>query len=252
MQLNNRFHEVFGRIPILGMIHLAGEKPVQRALEEIAIFEEEGVDGAIIENYHGNIRDIFETLRALENKGQGLVLGVNILPNEYGLAFQLAETYNADFVQLDHVAGIYRSGLFGTTLLDSRIYNQIKSRHPNIITLGGVHPKYYTPISESDLETDLRQGMGRAEAIVVTGEATGRATPLEKVKLFRRIMGEHPLIIGAGLTPDNAYDSLVISDGAIVGSWFKPNADTRAPIDRVMVRDFMAVVQAARAYQARL
>ena len=63
MQLNQRYHQVFGKIPILGMIHLAGDKPVKRALEELAIFEEEGVDGAIIENYHGTIWNVIETFK---------------------------------------------------------------------------------------------------------------------------------------------------------------------------------------------
>ena len=48
--------------PIIGMIHLAGDtqkEKVSRALEELELYEQEGVDGAIIENYQqqdGSIR----------------------------------------------------------------------------------------------------------------------------------------------------------------------------------------------------
>jgi len=55
--------------------------------------------------------------------------------------------------------------------------------------------------------------------------------------------------VGAGLTADNAYERLCISDGAIVGSFFKEEGDTRNPIDRRKIRDFVSIVQEARKYQ---
>lgn len=36
-----RFRETFGQFPIFGMIHLAGEKPIEQALEELRIYAEE-------------------------------------------------------------------------------------------------------------------------------------------------------------------------------------------------------------------
>ena len=59
----NKFHEVFRNKPIIGMLHLFGDEgrlssfgerweiKAKKALEELAIFEEEGVDAAIVENY---------------------------------------------------------------------------------------------------------------------------------------------------------------------------------------------------------
>ena len=41
---------------IIGMIHLAGGVP--RALEEIALYQRHGLAGALVENYHGSVRDI--------------------------------------------------------------------------------------------------------------------------------------------------------------------------------------------------
>ena len=247
MQLNNRFHQVFGRIPILGMIHLAGDDPVKRALEEIALFEEEGVDGAIIENYYGEAQDVFHVLQELQKKKQRIVIGVNILPNEYDISFHVAQKYGADFIQVDHVAGSYTSGT-----VDVITYESFKEQHPEIIVLGGVWPKYYRPVEGSNLETDVRTGMQRAEAIVVTGEGTGKEIPIEKIKKFREIMKEHPLIVGAGLTPENAYEQLCISDGAIVGTALKINNTTSNPLDRQKVKDFMAVVKEARKYQEQI
>jgi uncharacterized protein len=242
--LNDRFNQVFGKIPILGMIHLAGKNPVKRALEEIAIFEEEGIDGAIIENYHGSIRDVENTLKEIKNIKSKVVIGINILPNEFQISIPLAKLYNADFVQLDYVAGNYKR-----ESLDFEEYKSVKTKYPEIIILGGVWPKYYDPIKGSDLETDLITGMQRAEAIVVTGAGTGKETPLYKIKKFREIMGSHPLIVGAGLKLDNAYEQLCISDGAIIGTSLKINDETLNKIDKKKVKDFMSIVKEARKHQ---
>ena len=59
-------------------------------------------------------------------------------------------------------------------------------------------------------------------------------------------------MIGAGLTPDNAYEQLCISNGAIVGTSLKLDDDTYNPVDRQRIKDFMSVVREARLYQENL
>ena len=227
------FKETYGQKPIFGMIHLSSTEPVRRALRELELYEEEGLAGAIIENYHGETHDVIDTLKET-HRFTRLKIGINILPNEDALALSLAKQYGASFVQLDHVAGHYRDR--GTVNFEAYIH--ARSRHPNIHVLGGVHPKYYEPLTP--LEDDLVRAVGRADAIVVTGQGTGKETPIEKILQFRETIGLHPLIVGAGCTPKNIYSQLKIADGAIVGSAFKPHANTRNEVDPKMVRDFMA------------
>ena len=245
MELNKRYNEIFGKVPIFGMIHLASENKIKRALEEIVIFEEQGVDGAIIENYHGEVDDVIETLQEISKIKPQISIGVNILPNEFYHSLELAEEYGADFIQLDHVAGKYER--WGE--LNFNGYKIVKEKHNDIMVFGGVWPKYYRPILGSFLERDLKTGMERAEAIVVTGEGTGIETPIEKIKEFREILGNHPLIIGAGLNLENAYEQLKFADGAIVGSCFKIGENTRNQMDKYKVRDFMKIVNEVRKYK---
>jgi len=226
------------------MIHLAGNDPIKRAIEEIAIYEKEGIDGVIIENYHGTVEDVIQTLKKTSNMKTRIVVGVNILPNEFEHAFTLAHKYGANFIQLDYVAGRYSKGE-----LDVKAYSACKEKYPNILVLGGVWPKYYTPVEGSNLEVDLMEAKSRAEAVVVTGAETGMETPLGKIKKFREIIGGKPLVVGAGLTVENAYEQLCISDGAIVGSFFKEGGDTRNPVDRIKIRDFMSIVREVRKHQ---
>ena len=70
------FHDVFGNTAVLGMIHLSGKQVLERALHELCIYANEGVDGAIIENYHcRDLRVLEEVLRA----SQGLILDDMVL-----------------------------------------------------------------------------------------------------------------------------------------------------------------------------
>ena len=118
--------------------------------------------------------------------------------------------------------------------------------YPNVRVLEGVWPKYYTPVPMSNIEDDLKTGMTRADAVVVTGEGTGKETPTEKIRKFREVLGEYPLIVGAGLTPENAEEQLSIADGAIVGSSLKTDNDTTKQIERRKVRKLTDVVERVR------
>jgi predicted TIM-barrel enzyme len=116
---------------IIGMIHLSGNNPVERALEEIKIYEEEGLHGIIIENYHGTTDDIIETLQCVDTK---MKVGINILPNNYDEALLNASFYKADFIQLDHISGTYRKN----TTLDKEDYLKYRNKYKDISVFGGV------------------------------------------------------------------------------------------------------------------
>lgn len=234
--------------PILGMIHLSMDKQdgsrIPRAIREMQILEEEGVDGIIVENYHGSVNDIRKFFEVAEPvlKNSKLLIGINILPNDFKEALELADKVGAHFIQLDFVAGTYLNNRF----IHEQYYNWIRDQHPHVIVLGGVWPKYYTPIENSVLKDDIAAGMRRADAIVVTGEGTGKATSFEKISEFRKLTRNFPLIVGAGLTPENVVAQLSVANGAIVGSCFKPGGATGEEIERELVIRFMDEVKKIR------
>ncbi len=226
--------------PIMGMIHLAGNgraEKVKRALEELAIYGEEEVDGAIIEDYHGSVDDVQEVLKQSQGRFDGVVRGVNVLRNPC-LGFKFAQDYGAKFVQFDSV---HMSGL------DLDVYNSMRIKFPNIVVLGGVGFKYIRPTGNS-LELDLEEGKSRCEAIVTTGSGTGVETPIDKLKQYKELLEEFPLIVGAGVDLENVYDQLKIVDGVIIGSYFKLGGDTHRPIERQRVRDLMNLVGVVRGF----
>ncbi len=247
MNGESKYSKLFGHIPVIGMIHLAGDssrEKVSRALEEITIYENEGVTGVIVENYHGDLSDVVSALREIYKSRPHVCVGVNILNHPFRNSFTLAHDFGFDFVQMDHVAGRYEEDA-----IEFVDYAPVRTAHPDILVLGGVWPKYYHPVEGSNLESDIRAGKLRADAIVVTGDGTGVETPFDKIEKFRLCLGDYPLVVGAGLTPENAYEQLIVADGCIVGSCFKIGNDTRNKVDKHKVKAFMDSVKKARAYR---
>ncbi len=236
-----QFHEIFGEKPIIGMIHLTGteSKKVNRAMEELEIYENNGLDGIIVENYYGSPESLVRTLNEIDRRyGGNLKIGINLLPNEFLQSFVLGDYFNCDFIQIDYVAGRYEGGKKVLELND-KLYRPIRDNFEDIVVLGGVWPKHYAPVGGSNLENDLKEGIGRVDAIVVTGDSTGEETPIEKIKEFRRIIGNESLIVGEGLTPENVREQLSIADGGIVGTYFKKRGLIRERIDEERVKKFM-------------
>lgn len=89
------------------MIHLKGDTPediFERAKKEITIFEENGVDGIMLENYYGNYYDLERILEYVSKANLSIPYGVNCL-NVDTMGFELATKYNASYIQVDSVVG---------------------------------------------------------------------------------------------------------------------------------------------------
>lgn len=115
-----------------------------------------------------------------------------------------------------------------------------------MLILGGVRFKHQPILSGRSLEEDLRLGMQRCDAIVVTGEGTGMNTSIEKIRQFRDLMGDFPLVVGAGLTAQTVPEQLSVGDGAIVGSTFKEGRKAKGEVCKAYVEEFMEQVRKLR------
>ena len=224
------FLDVFkNKKPIFAMIHLKGDTETEifeRAKREIEIYYENGVDAVIVENYFGNYYDMERVLEYLQNSNLDLIYRVNCL-NVDAMGFELARRYGATFVQLDSVAGHLK-------VRDDPGFDEfIKMNRQSYdgYVLGGVRFKYQPYLSGRTLEEDLKIGMTRCDAIVVTQDATGQETSMEKINEFRSIIGDFPLVIGAGLTAENCKEQFSVGDAAIVGSYFKDTYKDTGDVD---------------------
>ncbi len=230
--------------PVIGMLHLAGiseQDMLDRAKLETDAYLLNGVDAVLVENYFGSANDCETVLKWLQSKRPEAMYGVNIL-GDFECAFRLAAEYGARFIQIDSVCGHLPPGrdeAFAEKL------NALRADCPAAV-LGGVRFKYQPVLSERSVEEDLKLGMERCDAIVVTGDGTGVATPWEKILEFHKVVGDFPLVVGAGVTADTVAESLAICDGAIVGSWFKNGHRDTGDVNGDYVRLFMDEAKKAK------
>ena len=230
--------------PIIGMIHLGGgggEGFRARARLEIGQMYECGLDAVLVEDYFGTAEDVAWTLAYLRDNYPGKIYGVNLL-GDFSGSYEAARHYGAAFMQVDSICGHLQPQ---RDLEYARMIGSL--RDGTVSVLGGVRFKYQPVLSGRSVEEDLRLGMERCDAIVVTGAGTGINTELDKIKAFRQVTGSFPLIVGAGLTAETVREQLIYADGAIVGSWFKEEGKAVNPVDPRRLERFMSEVRALRA-----
>ena len=170
------------------------------------------------------------------------MFGVNIL-GDYKKAFELAGKYNVDFIQIDSVYGHltpeqdspYADELI--TLMENRTFQ----------VLGGLRFKYQPIRSGRTLEKDAELARQRCDAVVTTGEGTGKNCPTEKLFEFRKVLKDFPLIVGAGVTAGNVCEKLEYVDGVIIGSWLKEGHNDYGDVCEEYVKEFMDKVVECRA-----
>lgn len=231
------YTEIFGKKPVFGMIHTgysADLSMLELAKKEIEIYLRHGIY-PLVENYFGSADDCETVLDWLQNAHPDAIYGVNILGG-YPWAFELARKYGAKFIQIDSVCGHLAPEKDEQYAENLRYY---RKKNPNILVFGGVRFKYQPIESGRSLAEDLRLGMERCDAIVCTGEGTGQSTPFDKIDQFKYCVREIPVIVGAGITVETARHTAEISDGAIVGSWFKEGHKDIGTVNEKYVEEFM-------------
>ena len=240
------FSDVFQKSkPVIGMLHLGGETPsevVDIAKREAEIMYKAGVAAVLVENYFGDRTDVENTLRMLQKEFSGCVYGVNIL-GSFTKGYDLALAYGAKFMQVDSICGHLdpeEEPAFEEMIAENR-------KKGDLFVLGGVRFKYQPVLSRRPLPADLKHGRHLCDAIVVTGDATGMDTGMEKILRFRQLLGDFPLIVGAGMTAETCAEQLSVADGGIVGTYFKENGVTRRAVDPLRVACFMKAVAGVKA-----
>lgn len=230
--------------PILAMLHLQGDGPddiLQRALRETEILVANGVDGLVVEDYFGSRADVEAVLAAFAMDPPGVPYGVNVL-DDGEASFALADKYEAAFVQMDSVAGHLPPEQDATF---TAAVQALRSRSSAVL-LGGVRFKYQPLLSGNPLDVDLQLARQRCDAVVVTGDRTGEQTSLAKIREFRALLGDFPLVVGAGVTAQNCREQLEWTDAAIVGSSLKDTGNADGEVSAQAVAQFMSVVREVR------
>lgn len=176
----------------------------------------------------------------------GLPVGVNCLRNDAVTALGIAAATGAAFVRVNVHVGAY---VTDQGLIEGEAATTLRYRAAlgatDVAILADVLVKHAAPLAplsvRDAVEDTLHRGL--ADAVIVSGRATGARVDLGRLREARDAAGDAPLLIGSGLTPDDAPALCPLIDGAFVGSWLKRDGALSNPVDEARVR---ALVDATR------
>jgi membrane complex biogenesis BtpA family protein len=248
------------RKPVIGMIHV-GALPgtpaskvsvpeiIEQAVSEARIYCAGGVDGVMIENMHdvpylrGRVGP--EIVAAMAVTGRAvkeecnLPTGVQILAGANTEAMAVAHAAGLDFIRAEgyafaHIAELlrYRKQIGAERV---EVWADVKKKH-----------------SSHAVTTDISLGATveavefmRADAVIVTGSATGRPPCLADVE-EARANARLPVLLGSGVDAANIADFYESADGFIVGSYFKRDGHWESSVDPERVERFIEAVSKLR------
>jgi len=115
--------------------------------------------------------------------------------------------------------------------------------------LADAHVKHATPLGRETLGEAVRELVHRAlaDAVVVSGRETGSPPTVADLREAREAAGGAPVLVGSGLTAENAGDLLPLVDGAIVGTSIEREGRTAEPVDPARVARLRAAFDRLRA-----
>lgn len=259
------FAERYGRPAMFGMVHLLPlpgsplwggslEDVIERARRDAAALSAAGFTGLVVENFGDRpfSRTVSsETVAAMAvvidriASETDLPIGVNVLRNDARSALAVATATSSSFIRINVHVGTMATdqGVIDGDAADTLRYRRTLGAE-DIAIFADLLVKHASPIVETDpveAARELRE-RGLADAILVTGRATGAAADAE---LLRRVRDgvDAPLLVASGVTASNVGTVSSFCDGFIIGTSIKKDGRSDAPVDPDRAREIVAALK---------
>lgn len=261
--------EFWARKPIIGMVHLGPlpgsprdtGKPgsfdtvLTRAADDARALAEGGADAIMVENFfdapfaktqvpaHTVAALTRATLVVREAAGLQIPVGVNCLRNDVCSALSIAHICGARFVRVNVFVGaaVTDQGIIEGAARDALLYR--RELGANIALWADVFVKHAVQLgatgADGELENAARDAAerGLADALIVSGSATGAQTPTDTVRRVARAVPSVLVLVGSGFDAHSAAALLAAgASGAIVGTSLKANGSVSGLVEANRVR----------------
>ncbi len=258
-----------GGVRLVGVLHLPplpgapNEGPpldevVAAAVHDAVVLARGGADGVIVENFGDapfapdsvepiTVAAMTRVALAVRAAAPSLTLGLNVLRNDAPAALGIAAAVGADFVRVNVLVG---SMVTDQGLLHGRAREVALLRRRlggRVAVAADVLVKHAVPLGAPHLEDVARDTWLRAgaDALIVTGRATGAPTDPGDLQTLARAVPDAPRWLGSGFQPDQAPALVPWMDAAIVGSWLHRDGRLDQPLDLDRVRSVRAALDDA-------
>jgi uncharacterized protein len=250
------------RTPIIGVVHLLPlptsprwggslKAVIDRAEQEALALASGGVDGIIVENFFDAPFTksqvdpaVVSAMTVVVQRIQSLVplpIGLNVLRNDARSGLAIASCIKAQFIRVNVLTGVMATD---QGLIEGDAHQLLRYRRElgsDVKIFADVLVKHARPLSSPNLTVAVKDTIerGLADAVILSGWATGSPPNLEDLELATQAANGTPVFIGSGANWENIATLMQAADGAIVSSSLKRQGRIEQPIDPNRVSQFM-------------
>jgi hypothetical protein len=248
--------------PIIGVVHLLPlptstrwggslKAVIARAEQEATALAAGGVDGIIVENFFDApfAKDcvdpaVVSAMTLIVDRLKNLVMlpiGINVLRNDGRSGMAIAACVEAQFIRVNVLTGVMATD---QGLIEGNAHQLLRYRRElgvDVAILADVLVKHARPLGTPNLTTAVQDTIerGLADAVILSGWATGSPPSLEDLELAAAAAGNTPVFIGSGASWENIANLIKAADGAIVASSLKRGGKIDETIDPIRVSQFV-------------
>jgi len=250
---------------LIGMVHLLPlpgsprfhadlRKIFSAAVADARTLENSGADALIVENF-GDVpytpgKIPMESLITMAQVAYAvrqvtsIPMGINVQFNAWQEEITLAKSVGAEFIRLEaYVDNVLTdAGYVNACSGDATRYRRSTGAE-SIRFFTDVLVKETIPLGNRSIAEATKAACHNlADAVIVTGRATGSATPLDAIREARDV-ATRPLLVGSGVTLASLPVILPWVDGVIVGSALKYDGFVENRVDPERVRQIAEIVR---------
>jgi len=227
---------------------------IRLAVADAKALERGGADAVIVENFHDypfradavepHVVAALTAVCLAIRSAVGCTLGVNVLRNDAAAALGIAVACDAAFIRVNvHTGAMLTDQGVVTGRADEtmRLRRSLGAEHVRV--MADVLVKHAVPLGPLRLEDAVRDAVerGLADAIIVTGGATGLPARREDVETAVAA-STAPVFVGSGVTAGNVDAFVPPAAGVIAGSWLKHEGSIGNPVDPARVRQLREAI----------
>jgi uncharacterized protein len=218
------------RHTFLAVVHVENS---EQALRNTAIAERGGADGVFLINHSISYLELLAIYREVKNTFDDFWIGLNCL--DLGrLAIDVIPK-EAQGLWVDN-AGISEGD--EPTLVAEIFSDKKRKIEWEGIYFGGVAFKYHEEVADVARVALLAQPL--VDVITTSGEGTGKAADVAKIHTMKDVIGNHPLAIASGITPENVREYMPYADCFLVATGV---SDSHTELNPARVRALAKVLE---------
>ena len=252
---------------IIGVVHLAPlpgspgyrgsrQQLLDSALTDAQALIDGGVSGLLVENFGDapftptaveptTVAEMTAIVSAIHSITGDTPVGVNVLRNDASAALAIAAATGSRFIRVNvHTSAVLTDQGWISGRADETLRQQRNTDAGSVSIAADVGVKHALHPDGFDAPKAAVETVGRglADAVIITGSATGAPLDRDVLMKVREAIPQTPLIAGSGVDISNVAHILSVADAAIVGTSLKVDGDVDREVDVARVQ---ALIEAA-------